>query len=125
MHKIIVSNLVSLDGMLAGPDGELDWFRADEEFLGYARDLCRSIAGLLFGRRTFEMMAAYWPTEEAIRGDPVIAERMNGLPKAVGSTHVVVCIGSSMNCGKWVPVSGYTNRRRGCDIQCRVWGRWP
>ena len=86
MHKIIVSNLVSLDGMLAGPDGELDWFRADEEFLGYARDLCRSIAGLLFGRRTFEMMAAYWPTEEAIRGDPVIAERMNGLPKAVVST---------------------------------------
>lgn len=89
MNKIIVSNLVSLDGMLAGPDGEMDWFRADEEFLLYARDLCRSIAGLLFGRRTFEMMAAYWPTEEAMRGDPIIAERMNGLPKAVVSKTLV------------------------------------
>lgn len=84
-NKIIVSNLVTLDGMIAGPDGELDWFRADEEFLDYARDLCRSIGALLFGRRTFQMMAAYWPTAEAILGDPVVAERMNGLPKTVVS----------------------------------------
>jgi dihydrofolate reductase len=82
-NRIIVSNLVTLDGMLSGPDGELDWFRADEEFLEYARGLCRSVGALLFGRRTFQMMEAYWPTPEAIRGDPIIAERMNALPKAV------------------------------------------
>ena len=45
-----------------GAQGELDWFRADEEFLVYARDLCRSIGAILFGRRTYQMMAAYWPT---------------------------------------------------------------
>lgn len=86
MKKIIVSNLVTLDGLIAGPNGELDWFRADEEFLAYARNFCRSIAAILFGRRTYEMMAAYWPTAEAIKNDPIIAERMNNLPKVVVST---------------------------------------
>lgn len=86
MNKLIVSNLVTLDGFIAGPQGELDWFRADEEFLGYARELCRSIGAILFGRRTYEMMAAYWPREEAAKNDPIVAERMNNLPKVVVST---------------------------------------
>jgi hypothetical protein len=42
MNKLIVSNLVTLDGFISGPAGELDWFRADQEFLEYARELlCR------------------------------------------------------------------------------------
>jgi dihydrofolate reductase len=85
MKKLVVSNLVTLDGLIAGVNGELDWFRADEEFLGYARDLCRSIGGILFGRRTYQMMAAYWPTDEAAKNDPIVAERMNNLPKFVVS----------------------------------------
>lgn len=85
MKKMIVSNLVTLDGFIAGPNGELDWFRADEEFLGHARNLLRSVGTLLFGRRTYEMMAKYWPTAEAIKSDPIVAERMNSLPKVVVS----------------------------------------
>jgi len=85
MNKLIVSNLVTLDGFIAREHGELDWFRADEDFLEYARDLCRSIRAILFGRRTYQMMAAYWPTDEAVENDPVVAERMNNLPKVVVS----------------------------------------
>jgi dihydrofolate reductase len=85
MNKIIVSNLVTVDGFIAGANGELDWFRADDEFLGYSRDLCRSISAILFGRRTYQMMAAYWPTDEALENDPIVAERMNNLPKVVVS----------------------------------------
>ncbi len=85
MKKLIVSNLVTLDGFIAGSGGELDWFRADAEFLGYARELCQSIGAILFGRRTYEMMAAYWPTDEATKNDPIVAERMNNLPKVVVS----------------------------------------
>lgn len=85
MNKLIVSNLVTLDGFIAGPNGELDWFRADDEFLDYARALCRSIGAILFGRRTYQMMAAYWPTDEAAENDPIVAERMNNLPKVVVS----------------------------------------
>ncbi len=67
MQRLIVSNLVTMDGFIAGADGELDWFRADDEFLSYARDLCQSIGAIRFGRRTYEMMAAYWPTDEAMK----------------------------------------------------------
>jgi dihydrofolate reductase len=86
MNKLIVSNLITLDGFLSGPNGELDWFCADEEFLAYARQLCQSIGAILFGRRTYEMMAAYWPREEPLKNDPIVAERMNNLPKVVVST---------------------------------------
>jgi dihydrofolate reductase len=85
MNKLFVSNLVSLDGFIAGTNGELDWFRADDEFLSYAREMVQSIGGILFGRRTYEMMAAHWPTERGKQGDPIIAERMNNLPKFVVS----------------------------------------
>jgi dihydrofolate reductase len=85
MNKLIVSNLVTVDGFIAREDGGLDWFRADEEFLTYARTLCGSVGAILFGRRTYQMMAAYWPTDEAADSDPIVAERMNNLPKVVVS----------------------------------------
>src|SRR5262249_22771932 len=40
---------------------------------------------LVFGRVTYEMMAAYWPTPEAIESDPAMAALMNSLPKMVVS----------------------------------------
>jgi hypothetical protein len=36
---------------------------------------------ILFGRVTYQLMANYWPTQAAIEGDPIIAKKMNALPK--------------------------------------------
>jgi dihydrofolate reductase len=85
MRKIIVSNFVSLDGYIAGPNGELDWHVVNKEFLDYAEDMLNSVDTILFGRVTYEMMAAYWPMPEPKANDPVIAGKMNGLPKIVFS----------------------------------------
>lgn len=85
MRKVIVSNLVSLDGFMAGPQGEIDWFVVDKEFDAYARGLFASVDTLLFGRVTYELMAGYWPTPAAASEDPFISERMNRLPKVVFS----------------------------------------
>ena len=57
----------------------------DDEFIGEAIDLLNSVDTLLFGRVTYQMMAAYWPTPAGIEDDPIIAERMNNLPKIVFS----------------------------------------
>jgi dihydrofolate reductase len=81
MRKILVSNLMSLDGFFEGPNGNLDWFVTDEEFFEYARKLLCSVDTLLFGRKTYEPMAAYWPN--APRDE--IADKMNGLAKFVFS----------------------------------------
>lgn len=86
MRKVIVSNLISLDGFMAGPHGEIDWFVVDQEFDAYARELFAGTDTLLFGRVTYELMASYWPTPAAATEDPFITERMNGLAKVVFST---------------------------------------
>lgn len=47
---------------------------------------CGSGGGqLLFGRVTYELMVSYWPTPAARQNDPIVAERMNNLPKVVVS----------------------------------------
>jgi dihydrofolate reductase len=85
MRKIVVSEMVTVDGFFAGPHGELDWHLVDGEFNEYAIDLLNAADTLLFGRVTYQLMAAYWPTPAAIKNDPVIAERMNNLSKIVFS----------------------------------------
>ncbi len=85
MAKIIVSNLMTLDGFIADSRGDIGWFQIDDEFREYSWELCGSIGAFLFGRRTYEVMAAFWPTEAGKTDDPYIAERMNGLPKIVVS----------------------------------------
>jgi dihydrofolate reductase len=81
MRRVIVSNLMTVDGYFEGPNHAFDWFVPDEEFFEYATDMLRSADTLLFGRRTYEHMANYWPTAAADE----IAEKMNHLEKIVFS----------------------------------------
>jgi len=85
MRKIILFNMVTLDGFFEGPNGEIDWHNVDAEFNEFAIDQLNSADGLLFGRVTYQLMANYWPTPSAIKDDPVVAGLMNRLPKMVFS----------------------------------------
>jgi dihydrofolate reductase len=89
MRKVILSNLVTLDGFFAGPNGELDWHIVDEEFNGYAKDLLSNVDALLFGRVTYQLMTDYWPAAatnpSTSKSDLEIADKMNNLPKIVFS----------------------------------------
>ncbi len=85
MAKVIVFNMITLDGYMAGPAGEIDWHHVGEEFNDFAIQQLEEIGALLFGRVTYEMMASYWPTPNALAGDPVVAKKMNALPKVVFS----------------------------------------
>ncbi|MGB6603297.1 MAG: dihydrofolate reductase family protein [Steroidobacteraceae bacterium] len=81
MRRLFVSNLMTLDGFFEGPNGEFDWPVVEEEFFQYAREMLRGVDTILFGRRTYLMMAAYWPA--APRDE--IADQMNSLRKLVFS----------------------------------------
>jgi dihydrofolate reductase len=85
MRKVIFFMLVSLDGFYEGPNHEIDWHNVDEEFNDFANVQLDSVGLLLFGRVTYEMMAAYWPTQAAVGNDPITAGNMNRLPKIVFS----------------------------------------
>jgi len=81
VRKLIVSNVMSLDGFFEGPNKKFDFFAPDEEFFDYAKGLLRTVDTILFGRTTYEHMAGYWPS--APRDE--IADFMNNLPKVVVS----------------------------------------
>lgn len=83
MRKLIVSNLVTLDGFFEGLNGELDWFMVNEEFFEYVRDMFKTVDTIVFGRKTYQHMESYWPTAED--NDPTITHNMNKLPKIVFS----------------------------------------
>ena len=86
MGNIIVFNMISLDGFFEPQDKELDWHNVDEEFNAFAYQQLNNADALLFGRVTYELMANYWPTPAAMKDHPLIAERMNSMPKVVIST---------------------------------------
>jgi dihydrofolate reductase len=80
MRKLFVSNLMTLDGFFEGPNG-LDWVSLDADFFEYAKEMLNEAGTLLFGRKTYEHMAAHWPTASPDE----IAYKMNHLPKLVFS----------------------------------------
>ncbi|MFI4920792.1 MAG: dihydrofolate reductase family protein [Gammaproteobacteria bacterium] len=85
MRRVIVSNLVSLDGYIAAVDGDLGWFAVGPEFFAYAQDLMGRVDTILFGRVTYQMMESYWTSPAAAKNDPFVTKQMNELPKVVFS----------------------------------------
>jgi dihydrofolate reductase len=65
----------------------LSWAHAaeDPEWNAFVEGNASGGGILLFGRITYEMMASFWPTPNAKKAYPVVADRMNGLPKFVFS----------------------------------------
>ncbi|WP_018235387.1 dihydrofolate reductase family protein [Ensifer sp. BR816] len=80
MRKVIMWDMVSVDGFFEAPGHDIDWFVFEDELAAYIGETQLEAGTLLFGRVTYEMMAAYWPTAE---GD--IANFMNGAEKFVFS----------------------------------------
>jgi dihydrofolate reductase len=62
MRKLISFMHVSLDGFVAGPNGELDWVKVDQEIFDYVGKRISGGDTALYGRVTYEMMESYWPT---------------------------------------------------------------
>jgi len=91
MRALVAFENVTLDGYFTGPNGELGWTHdpaiaaPDPEFEAFVSGNAEGGGELLFGRVTYQMMAGYWPSPMARDNDPVVAERMNALPKVVFS----------------------------------------
>ena len=83
VRKLIMWNLITLDGYFEGAKNwDLPWHERlwGEELERFSLDQLQSADMLVFGRVTYEGMAAYWQTETG-----AIADYMNRLPKVVCS----------------------------------------
>jgi len=84
MCRLAAFSLMSLDGFFEGSGGSLDWHRVDDEFRQFAVTQLEAAEALVFGKKTFEVMSAYWNGAGATE-DPRMARLMQELPKVVVS----------------------------------------
>jgi dihydrofolate reductase len=84
-RKLILFNMMTLDGLFEGPGHDLNWHNVDQDFNQFAIELVDTAGALIFGRVTYELMASFWSSANAFESDPQTAERMNRLPKLVFS----------------------------------------
>ena len=87
MGKVVYLMNVSLDGFVETPDHSLDWTEVDDELHGWFNDRMRETDVSVYGRRLWEVMAAYWPTGEA---DPASTEPMREFARLWNATPKVV-----------------------------------
>jgi dihydrofolate reductase len=87
MPRLVVFNHLSVDGRFVDRNGDMHWAKDgdDEEFNAFGSENARGGGTLVFGRVTYELMAGFWPTRQAIESLPIVAERMNNGPKIVFS----------------------------------------
>ncbi len=88
MRKLAVFNNVSLDGYFTDANGDMSWaynVNPDAEWNAFVAGNASGEGMLLFGRKTYDLMAGFWPTPLAAEQMPVVAEGMNKMPKIVFS----------------------------------------
>ena len=68
MRKIIYQTLVSLDGFVSGPNGELDWHVVTEDMHRVYNEEQKRFESYIFGRRTYEVMR-FWDDPKLLEPD--------------------------------------------------------
>ena len=83
-----VFNNVSMDGYYTDASNDMSWAHEggnDPELMEFVKGNAQGKNALVFGRVTYEMMAAWWPTPNAAQAMPEVARGMNEAPKYVFS----------------------------------------
>ncbi|HKX71923.1 MAG TPA: dihydrofolate reductase family protein [Acidimicrobiales bacterium] len=70
MRKVVVSNIVSLDGYFEGPDRNVMALNMDEAFDAYNLERIRSAGTVLLGRTSYDGFSSYWPDIAGAAPDP-------------------------------------------------------
>jgi dihydrofolate reductase len=98
MAKLIYAMGVSIDGFVAGPEGEIDWSAPDEELHRFHNEQARELGAHFCGRRLYEEMV-YWESADQNPGigeaEREFAGIWQGLPKIVFSQTLDVVEGNA------------------------------
>jgi len=92
MRTLRVFESISIDGYFTDADGDIGWAhagRGDPEFAAWVGGNASGGGELLLGRRTYQLMEAYWPTPLAAEQMPVVAKGMNAARKLVATRTIV------------------------------------
>lgn len=85
MSKLTAYTFTTLNGYYKAPNEDISWHTHGAEEGEYAAAGAQSDSILLFGRVTYQMMASFWPTPQALETMPEVAKGMNASEKIVFS----------------------------------------
>jgi dihydrofolate reductase len=85
MRKVTAFNFITLNGFYKGMDEDISWHRHGSQEAKFSEQSLERDNILLFGRKTYETMVAFWPTPMAKELFPKVAEGMNKAEKIVFS----------------------------------------
>ena len=89
MGKVVLYMFMSLDGFIAGPNGEFDaFYPSDEEIAFGNRSFFSSVDGFMFGRMIYQDFIAYWDTLDL--SDPTITPANREFARIFSEKHRVV-----------------------------------
>src|SRR5688500_15901809 len=109
MRKLIVSNIISLDGYFEGPDQNVMALPMDAAFDAHNAERLQAADVLLFGATTYRLFEGFWP---ALQNDPAVApviRRISRLNHEI--TKVVVSDGIESPTGPWRDTTRILRRR--------------
>jgi dihydrofolate reductase len=85
MPTLSVFNFITLNGYYKGENDDISWHVHGDEEGKFSEEGARSDSIILFGRKTYEVMASFWPSAMAYESFPVVADGMNKAEKIVFS----------------------------------------
>jgi dihydrofolate reductase len=83
MRKLIVCNMVSLDGYHEGPGGDVTALPFDQGFDTYCAERLRAADTLLVGRKSYEQLKSYWPPIADDPASPPVEREVSRLNTAI------------------------------------------
>jgi len=99
LRKLKLHVQMSIDGCIAGPNGEMDWMVGllDDKIIKYENEFIESIDTILLGRKMTDVFISYW--SDVIKNKPddpwyAFAKKMIEIPKVVFT--------KTLNKSKWI-----------------------
>jgi len=83
MRKLIVTNIISVDGFYSGPNDDVMAMPFDTTFSDYNLERLRAADTLLLGRRSFEGFRDYWPSIADDPNQPAVEREISRLDNAI------------------------------------------
>jgi hypothetical protein len=83
MRKLIVCNIVSLDGRFTGPSGNVEVMPFDSGFSDYNAERLRAADTLLLGRKSYQRFRSYWPAIAEDVTQPALEREISRLNGAI------------------------------------------
>ena len=126
MKKLIVTNWTTLDGFIAGPNGEMDWVLGDDELSAYEIGMVSDADTLLLGKKTYQDFAGYWPrvptNPNAPQWEKDYASKINALHKVVISRQLPEATWSDSEILREISAAGINKLKNGTGKNVLMYG---